>query len=83
MLGVSDSRLLGRQADGILVVGRPDRLTPDLVLDMREALDTLDVPVLGLVAVGGDVEHSAYYLSEEVPVVEANPVSSESRWAGT
>lgn len=83
MLGVSDSRLLGRHADSILVVGRPDQLTADLVLDMREALGTLDVPVLGLVVVGAYGEHPPYHIPREAPVVEPAPVTRESRWAGT
>jgi len=60
LLGIPDSRLLARVVNTVLVVGRPDRLTPDLALDMHEALDTLDAPVLGLVLVGAGSEYPAY-----------------------
>jgi Mrp family chromosome partitioning ATPase/capsular polysaccharide biosynthesis protein len=81
MLAVADSRLLGRHADSILVVGRPDQLTAHLVLDMREALDTLVVPVLGLVVVGADGEYPAYPVAREAPNVEPESAPRGSRWA--
>jgi Mrp family chromosome partitioning ATPase len=68
LLGIPDTRLLARHADSLLFVGRPDRLTPDLALDAREALDTLDTPVLGLVVVGARGDHTSYYSQPEAPV---------------
>jgi receptor protein-tyrosine kinase len=52
LLAIPDSRLLARAADWIIFVGRPGRVTVDNVLDSAEALQTLNVPVLGVVAVG-------------------------------
>lgn len=78
LLGIADARLVAEQVDTILVVARPDNLTPDLVLDMREALDTLEVPVVGLVVVGAGGEHPSYYAEREAPVVESPPDSRES-----
>ena len=60
LLGIADSRLLAGEADGVLVVGRPARLTAELALDMQEALSTLESRVLGLVVVGAEGEHPMY-----------------------
>jgi capsular exopolysaccharide synthesis family protein len=52
LLGLVDSQVLAKRADGVLIVCRPDRLTSANAIDMRELLERLDVRALGLVIVG-------------------------------
>ncbi len=52
LLGLVDSQVLAQRVDGVLLVCRPDRLTPETTLATRELLDRLDVEPLGLVIVG-------------------------------
>jgi len=52
LLGLVDSQVLAQRVDGVLIVCRPDRLTPETTLDMRELLERLDVDALGLAIVG-------------------------------
>jgi Mrp family chromosome partitioning ATPase len=52
LLGLVDSRVLAKRADGVLIVCRPDRLTSENAIDLRELLFRLDVHALGLVTVG-------------------------------
>jgi capsular exopolysaccharide synthesis family protein len=52
LLGLVDSQVLAQRVDGVLLVCRPDRLTPETALATRELLDRLDVEPLGLVIVG-------------------------------
>jgi capsular exopolysaccharide synthesis family protein len=52
LLGLVDSQLLAQRVDGVLLVCRPDRLTPETALATRELLDRLDVQPLGVVIVG-------------------------------
>ena len=60
LLGLVDSQVLAQRADGVLVVCRPDRLTPENAIALRELFARLDVKVLGLVIVGARGFHSAY-----------------------
>ena len=52
LLGLVDSQVLAQRVDGVLVVCRPDRQTPETALAMRELLDRLEVDALGLAIVG-------------------------------
>ncbi len=52
LLGLVDSQVLAQRADGVLLVCRPDQLTPETALATRELLDRLEVDALGLVIVG-------------------------------
>jgi polysaccharide biosynthesis transport protein len=52
LLGLVDSQVLAQRVDGVLLVCRPDRLTPETALATRELLDRLDVEPLGVVIVG-------------------------------
>ena len=52
LLGLVDSQVLAQRVDGVLLVCRPDRLTPETALATRELLDRLDVQPLGLALVG-------------------------------
>ena len=61
LLGLVDSQVLAQRVDGVLLVCRPDRLTPETALATRELLDRLDVEPLGLVIVGARGQ-SHFYL---------------------
>jgi tyrosine-protein kinase len=52
LLGLVDSQVLAQRVDGVLIVCRPDRQTPQTALAMRELLDRLEVDALGLAIVG-------------------------------
>jgi capsular exopolysaccharide synthesis family protein len=52
LLGLVDSQVLAQRVDGVLIVSRPDRQTPQTALAMRELLDRLEVDALGLAIVG-------------------------------
>ena len=52
LLGLVDSQVLAQRVDGVLIVCRPDRQTPQTALEMRELLDRLEVDALGLAIVG-------------------------------
>ena len=60
LLGVVDGPLLARCAEEALVVCRLDRMTPASAAELGEVLERLQVPVLGLVAIGvrGDASYS-------------------------
>ena len=53
LLGLVDSQVLAQRVDGVIVVCRPDRLTSGNAIDMRELLQRLRAPALGLVVIGG------------------------------
>jgi capsular exopolysaccharide synthesis family protein len=52
LLGLVDSQVLAQRVDGVLLVCRPDRQTPETAVATRELLDRLDVEPLGVVIVG-------------------------------
>jgi Mrp family chromosome partitioning ATPase len=52
LLGVVDGPLLARRAEAALVVCRLDRMTPAAAAELGDVLEQLQVPVLGLVAIG-------------------------------
>jgi Mrp family chromosome partitioning ATPase/capsular polysaccharide biosynthesis protein len=60
LLGLVDSQVLAQRADGVLIVCRPDRMTPENAIALRELLDRLDVRPLGLVIVGGRGSQASY-----------------------
>jgi capsular exopolysaccharide synthesis family protein len=60
LLGLVDSQVLAQRADGVLIVCRPDRMTPENAIALRELLARLDVKPLGLVIVGARSPHPAY-----------------------
>ena len=49
MLGIADGHALVQRADSVLLVARPDRLTVDQVIDVRDRLERLHANTLGLV----------------------------------
>jgi capsular exopolysaccharide synthesis family protein len=52
LLGLVDSQVLAQRVDGVLIVCRPERHTPETALALRELLDRLEIDPLGLVTVG-------------------------------
>ena len=69
LLGIADSQVLARHADGVLMIARPDRLTLDQLIDARDLLERLEIVPLGLVVVGTKRETS-YYYGRGVPSIE-------------
>jgi tyrosine-protein kinase len=60
LLGLVDSQVLAQRVDGMLIVCRPDRMTPKDAIALRELLDRLDTKPLGLVIVGARGSHPSY-----------------------
>lgn len=52
LIGLVDSQVLAQRVDGVLIVCRPDRQTPETAIALRELLERLDVKPLGVVIVG-------------------------------
>jgi Mrp family chromosome partitioning ATPase len=63
LLGLVDSQVLAQRVDGVIVVCRPDRLTSENALDMRELLQRLRAPALGIVIIGGRSAPVSYFES--------------------
>jgi len=63
LLGLVDSQVLAQRVDGVIVVCRPDRLTSETAIDMRELLQRLRAPALGLVVIGGRSSPISYFES--------------------
>jgi capsular exopolysaccharide synthesis family protein len=61
LLGLVDSQVLAQRVDGVIVVCRPDRLTSENAIDMREMLQRLRAPALGLVIIGGRGAPISYF----------------------
>ena len=71
LIGIADSQVLARSVDQLMLVNRLDRLTLDHVAELREIIDRLDVPVLGLVVIGARGEASPYYLGRRPPLIRS------------
>jgi capsular exopolysaccharide synthesis family protein len=52
LLGLVDSQVLAQRVDGVLLVCRPEQLTPETAVATRELLERLHVDALGLAIVG-------------------------------
>jgi capsular exopolysaccharide synthesis family protein len=52
LLGLVDSQVLAQRVDGVLLVCRPDQLTPETAFATRELLDRLEINAVGLAIVG-------------------------------
>ena len=61
LLGLVDSQVLAQRVDGVILVCRPDRLSSENAIDMREVLQRLRVPALGLVIIGGRGSPTSYF----------------------
>jgi len=63
LLGLVDSQVLAQRVDGVIVVCRPDRLTSENAADMRDLLQRLRAPALGLVVISGRTSPISYFES--------------------
>ncbi len=69
MLTISDARILGRLADGAILVVRAGQTTRDAALSAKDRLDEDGIPVLGTILNGWDLKsktryiHHGYYYS--------------------
>ena len=61
LLGLVDSQVLAQRVDGVIVVCRPERLTSENAVDMRDLLQRLRAPALGLVVIGGRTSPISYF----------------------
>jgi capsular exopolysaccharide synthesis family protein len=61
LLGLVDSQVLAQRVDGVIVVCRPDRLTSENAIDLRELLQRLRAPALGLVVIGARGSPVSYF----------------------
>jgi capsular exopolysaccharide synthesis family protein len=61
LLGLVDSQVLAQRVDGVIVVCRPERLTSENAIDMRDLLQRLRAPALGLVVIGGRSSPVSYF----------------------
>jgi succinoglycan biosynthesis transport protein ExoP len=52
LLGIADGHALAQRADSVVIASRPDRLTVEQALEMREKLERLQANTLGLVVCG-------------------------------
>jgi capsular exopolysaccharide synthesis family protein len=76
-LGLGDTQFLARQADGVLLVARLDRVSSDQTEDLRDLLRRLRIAPLGLVVLGARVELSPYYTNER-PAASASDRAVQS-----
>jgi protein-tyrosine kinase len=60
LLGLVDSQVLAQRVDGVLIVCRPDRQTPETAFALRELLERLEVEPLGVVIVGARASSHSY-----------------------
>jgi capsular polysaccharide biosynthesis protein/Mrp family chromosome partitioning ATPase len=76
LLGIADSQVMARNVDHVMLVSRLDRLSLDHVGELREVLDNLDRPILGVVVIGARGEASPYYLARRPPLISEAEASS-------
>jgi capsular exopolysaccharide synthesis family protein len=60
LFGLVDSQVLAQRVDGVLIVCRADRHTPETATALRELLERLEVEPLGLVVVGAKAASHSY-----------------------
>jgi Mrp family chromosome partitioning ATPase len=60
LLGLVDSQVLAQRADGVLIVCRREKMTPENAIALRELLARLDVKPLGIVIVGARGAHVSF-----------------------
>lgn len=75
LLGIADSQVMARQVDQIILVSRLDRVTLDHVADLREVIEEMDRPVLGVVVIGARGEGSPYH-ARRPPLVRSEAEAS-------
>lgn len=64
MLAISDARVLGRLADGAILVVRAGQTTRDAALSAKDRLDEDGIPVLGTILNGWDLKSKTRYLHQ-------------------
>jgi capsular exopolysaccharide synthesis family protein len=64
ILGLGDTQFLAKQSDGVLVVARLDRVSPDLADNLSDLLRRLQLNSIGVVVMGARAELSPYYLAD-------------------
>lgn len=67
LLGIVDAKLVGRACDAVLVVSRLERITVSGAMDLRDELDRIGQPALGVVVIGGTSDTSPYYTGAKLP----------------
>lgn len=60
LLGIADGHVLVQRGDSVLLSARPDRLTVEQVVELREKLERLHAHTLGLVVCGDMTDLDAY-----------------------
>jgi capsular exopolysaccharide synthesis family protein len=60
LVGLVDSQVLAQRVDGVLIVCRPDRMTQENAIRLRELLQRLHAPTLGFVTIGGRGSQVSY-----------------------
>lgn len=60
LLGITDTKLLARQADGMLLVVRMDKTNRDLVKQVANEMQIANIPIIGVVANGASHANSKY-----------------------
>jgi Mrp family chromosome partitioning ATPase len=60
LLGITDTKLLARQADGLLLVVRMDKTSRELVQQVVTEMRTAEIPIIGVVANGASITNSKY-----------------------
>jgi Mrp family chromosome partitioning ATPase/capsular polysaccharide biosynthesis protein len=69
ILGVADTQLFAQFCDHLLLVARLNRVSTSRAIDMRELLDRIAVPPIGVVAIGARLTDSPYYWREDLVTV--------------
>jgi len=60
LLGIADTKLLARQADGLLLVVRMDETSRELVQQVVTEMRIAEIPIIGAVANGASATNSKY-----------------------
>ncbi|MBJ7899885.1 MAG: polysaccharide biosynthesis tyrosine autokinase [Cyanobacteria bacterium RI_101] len=60
LLGITDTKLLARQADGMLLVVRMDKTNRDLIKQVANEMQIANIPIIGVVANGANHANSKY-----------------------
>jgi polysaccharide biosynthesis transport protein len=80
LLGIADGHVLVQRGDSVLLVARPDRLTVEQVVEVREKLERLHANTLGLVVCGdvSDMDTYGYaYAQSSLSAISAKGYDSD------
>src|SRR5207249_8607742 len=76
LLGIADGHVLVQHGDSVILVARPDRLTVEQVVELREKLERLHANTLGLVVSGDVTDMDTYgyaYAQSSLDTTTAKP----------